>query len=287
MSKTNEDRAALTVAVARYRSGMTQLLASQVKEVKEIEKKLGVVVGDDSSERVALEDPFGGIFQLHCALLLHKANIHMVAVLGANESNNLHSLAVQMRPILECAGQVKLVIHNAFIEPDRVDEVVQYWERDYLGTLVRAMKGKVSHQEILADLAEIHKAFHEEPLSRTRSLSIEERVRPLVLGKNWSDLLSESFTHGRVDWKAGSWRGGVSSNNTIQDSYAFASFMDYLVLQVGVMNAYAALRIPSEKALGARMNIITSHMLKVQSVVKKLRDSAMSEAEILDDRRFR
>ena len=39
------------------------------------------------------------------ALLLCKARIHTVAVLRANETSNLHSLAVQMRPVLECAGQ--------------------------------------------------------------------------------------------------------------------------------------------------------------------------------------
>ena len=47
-----------------------------------------------------------------CVLFLRKAKIHMVAVLRANENSNVHSLAVQMRPLLECTGQVVLIFHN-------------------------------------------------------------------------------------------------------------------------------------------------------------------------------
>ena len=55
---------------------------------------------------------------------LNKAQIHIAAVLVANESNNLHSLAVQMRPVLECAGQVVLVIHTLCLEPERIEDVL-------------------------------------------------------------------------------------------------------------------------------------------------------------------
>ena len=37
-----------------------------------------------------------------CESLLRKARLHAIAVLRANETGNVHSLAVQMRPVLEC-----------------------------------------------------------------------------------------------------------------------------------------------------------------------------------------
>ena len=41
-----------------------------------------------------------------CGLLLRKAQFHMIAVLRANKSSNLHSMAIHMRVVLECAAQV-------------------------------------------------------------------------------------------------------------------------------------------------------------------------------------
>ena len=269
--------------VAHYRSGMASLLKGQVVEVEKIKGRLGVKVGDDASERAVLEDAPLGVFRLHCALLLHKAQIHMIAVLGANESNNLHSLAVQMRPVLECAGQVVLVIHNLFIEPERVGDVDDYFDRDYLGTFIRATKGEMGHEQLLTQISKIRKEFDKEPLSKARSLKQEDKVVWLEGGRVWYKLLSERFCHGKVDWVVGSWQGGVSSNNTIQDDCAFAVFMDYLVNQVAVMNAYAALQIPSKKTIGMRMEIILTQLQKVRAATKLLRDRAMLATDNSDD----
>lgn len=274
----------LSSEVVHYRTGMAGVLKGQVAEVGKIKGLLGVRVGDDVSERAALEDVPLGPFRLHCALLLHKAQMHMVAVLGANESNNLHSLAVQMRPVLECAGQVVLVIHTLYLEPERVREVDDYFARDYLGTFIRATKGEMGHEQLLAQISKIREEFDEEPLVKARSLKQEDKVAPLYSGKDWYGLLSDKFCHGKVDWAEGSWQGGVSSNNTFQDAYAFAAFMDYLANQVAVMNAYAALQIPSKKTLDARMKIILTQLQKVRAGIKALRDRAMAEAiESLDD----
>ena len=39
-------------------------------------------------------------------LLLTKAHIHLMAILYANKSSNIHSLAIHARIVLECAGQI-------------------------------------------------------------------------------------------------------------------------------------------------------------------------------------
>ena len=248
----------------------------------EIKRRLGVIVGDDISERAAFEDVPHGPFRLHCAVLLHKAQTHMVAVLGANESSNLHSLAVQMRPVIECAGQVKLVVHNVCIEPD-VGDVDDYFARDYLGTFNRATKGQMTREELLGKINEIRGKFFQEPLSTKRNLSQEDKVSPLDGGTAWYKHLSKYFSHGEAVWTGYSWQGGVRSMNTVADEFAFAGFMDYLVNQVAVMNAYAALEIPSKKTLGERSQIILNQLQKVRVATGKLRKCAASAMQRPND----
>ena len=115
-----------TSEVGRYRTGSANLLGNLVGAVGEIERSLDVdVEGDEASARAVLQGDPTGAFRITCAVLLRKAKIHMVAMLRANENNNVHSLAVQMRPVLECAGQVLLVFHNLMIEQD-VSRVLSY-----------------------------------------------------------------------------------------------------------------------------------------------------------------
>ena len=93
--------------VRRYRTGMAKLLAKLVGAVGETESWLGVAVeGDEVSTRGVLEDDPAGAFRIMCALLLHKARIHMLAMLRANETSNVHSLAVQMRPVDDAAERL-------------------------------------------------------------------------------------------------------------------------------------------------------------------------------------
>lgn len=264
----------LVNAVGDYRTGTASLLTKQAVEVAEIKRRLGVTVGDDASERAAIEDLPLGPSRLNCALLLHKAHLHMDAVLAANESNNLHSLAVQMRPVLECAGQIVLGVHTMLIDRKAADEVRDYMDADYYRTVIAATKGQVTHEQLLAHISDIRKEFNEEP-AKVRSFKQADKVAPLEGGKAWYSYLSEYFCHGRGEWRGYSWRGGVRSVNTVEGEFTFAGFMDYLVNQVAVMNAYAALLTPSEKTLDERTEIILGHLQKVRAEIEVLRDRAM------------
>ena len=54
--------------------------------------------------------------------------------------------------------------------------------------------------------------------------------------------MSEHFSHGKkADWKGLSWRGGVMTIASDESRFAFLGLMSYLVEQVAVMNAAAAL----------------------------------------------
>jgi hypothetical protein len=101
----NDIQMSSTSEVGRYRTGAANLLGNLVGAVGEIEQCLDVdVEGDEAAARAVLEGDPTGPFRITCALLLRKAKIHMIAMLRANQNSNVHSLAVQMRPVLECAG---------------------------------------------------------------------------------------------------------------------------------------------------------------------------------------
>ncbi len=71
-----------------------------------------------ASSKSVLHDDRAGLYRTMCPLLLRKGRMYTLAVLRANESTNLHSLVVQMRPVLECAGQAAFTFHHPIIAPD-------------------------------------------------------------------------------------------------------------------------------------------------------------------------
>ncbi|MDE0528101.1 MAG: hypothetical protein OXH85_05375 [Truepera sp.] len=240
--------------VARYRAEMANLLEKSIATTCELERWLDVT-GSLREVMVQFDlasDPTGTI-RIMCALLLRKARLHTDAVLRANETNNVHSLAVQMRPVLECAGQVVFIFHNLMIAPDltiarerAADLVGGYLNADYYRTIIGATKGKVGHKALLEKIAEAEEAAAASfgmptPQRKGKSLKQADKVATLVEGNSWYDYLSEYFCHGRADWRGHSWRGGVVSVDMVQDEFTFAGLMDYLVKQVAFMNAYAAL----------------------------------------------
>ena len=184
--------------VGRYRTGVANLLSKLVAAVGETERRLDVAIeGDEASARAVLEDDPANAIRIMCALLLRKARLHMVAMLRANETGNVHSLAIQMRPVLECAGQVVLVFHNLIIDPERgVSVVSDYINADYYRTVRRLTMGDLSHKELLTRISEAS-GMSEEEVGKGRSLKQADKVAPLEGGKDWYGYLSERFCHGR------------------------------------------------------------------------------------------
>ena len=262
--------------VGRYRTGVADVLAKLVAVVGETEKWLDVAVdGDKVATQATLEDDPTSVFRTMGALLLRKARLHMLAMLRANKNSNLHSLAVQMRPILECSGQVVLIFHNLMMEPERGASVVGgYIRADFYQRTISLTKGAVGHEELLKMISEAS-GMSEEEVRKGRSLKQEDKVAALEGGQSWYRYLSEHFCHGRADWKGHSWRGGVNSINTARDEFTFAGLMDYLVNQVAVMNAYAALSpIKGGGVVSERVETALALLREVRATSKALRDGA-------------
>lgn len=167
---------ALTSEVGSYRIGVGKLVGA----VGEIETYLDVdVEGDEALARALCEEDPAGIYRLMCAGLLRKAKLHMIAVLRANENHNVHSLAVQMHPVLECAGQVVLVFHNLLIEPEcGVRVVLDYMNADYYQTMSGLTESEVSHEQLLVHISELNE-LSQEVVGKGRSLRQSDKVARL------------------------------------------------------------------------------------------------------------
>ncbi len=251
----------LGVDVARCRASMAKLLTKTVEMTCKLERRLDVTGGwREAIAEIDIDADPAATLRIVGALLLRKARIHTVAVLRANETSNLHSLAVQMRPVLECAGQVVFFFQNAIIAPNvlmpperAAEEFGHRVNVDHYQMLSRRTKGKVSAEELREVEAQAQEAAAAsvgatKPKRRKgRRFTNADKVATLAKGPEWYGYLSEHFSHGRVeDWRGLSWRGGVISIDTVEDEFAFLGLMSYLVDQVALMNAAAAL-CPVEK----------------------------------------
>ena len=270
--------------IARYRVGMAALLDEAVRVVGETERWLDVSMkGNEAGLRAVLKEDLTGAYRLYCALLLHKAGLHMVAMLRANERSSIHSLAVQMRPVLECAGQVAHIFHNLMIEPNKdvgIRAVLEYGNADFYQSTIRLTKGDVGHAELLKKISDKSTIWGTN-VSGFRRLRQTNKVAMLQGGEAWNRFLSERFCHGRGDWKGASWQGGVGSIGPLDD-FTFAGFLDYLVEQASVMNLYAALCPVDGVVANERIETAQAQLQQVRAASRSLRDGAMSGIVNLD-----
>ncbi len=254
---------------------MASLLDDLVRVVGETERWLDVAVnGDTASLQAVLEKDRAGTYRVYCALLLHKAGLHMVAMLRANERGNMHSLAVQLRPVLECAGQVVHIFHNLMIEPKKevgIRAVLEYANADFYDTTIRQTKGDMDHEQLLKTIAEAATVWGTN-VRAFRRLTQTNKVARLRGGEAWYRHLSERFCHGKSDWSGASWQGGVGP----RDDFAFAGFMDYLVEQAAIMNLYASLCPVDGVVAERRIEVAQAHLQQVRVESRSLRDGAVS-----------
>ena len=295
---------ASTSEVARHRAGMASLLEKTIEATGEIERRLDMEV--ESGEARSLTEAWLGKTQEDLAsanslpesdpasvgrfissLLLRKARIHTLAVLRANETNNVHSLAVQARPVLECAGQVVLIFHHLIIAPDvqmkperAIGKVTSRVDADFRQTLIRATKGNLRHKELLkmiSDAAEAAAMSFGMPKPKKRKgkpLRETEKVAMLPGGKNWYGYLSDYFCHGEANWTGPSWQGGVGSMDMTHELTCMG-LMRYLVDQVALMNAYASLCSVAGDAADGRADAALARLCKVRADSATLWNAAL------------
>ena len=187
----------LEVDVSHWRAGMAELLTKAVATTRKLEQWLDVTGGwPEATARIDLNADPTAVFRITSAVLLRKARVHTVAVLRANETSNLHSLAVQMRPVLECAGQVVFFFHNTMIAPDlqmaperAVELVGNRLNADHYQTLRKRTKGKISSEELreievqAQEAAAVFVGTTKPKRRKGRNLNQADKVANLVKGR--------------------------------------------------------------------------------------------------------
>ena len=229
--------------VRTYRQNMAGCLQASLAGINDFLSPVdfdGIFVPIDEAE---FDDDPAIAFRKMSYLLIAKARLHVFAALRANKVSNIHSLAAQMRPALECAGQVVSLFKDLFgKEPGAENRISRYVNADYYQTVIRLSRGQIDHNEILNQM-NAALPMRTEPVRKIRAFKELEKVKDLEFGDNWYRHLSGCFFHSDLPaLKNHSYFGGVSSCNTLYDEYGFAALMDYLAHQVMVMVMYAAVR---------------------------------------------
>ena len=238
----SSDSVSLVTETTKYRASMARFLQLSLVAMNDI---VSTVEFDEFFRPMDQgkfdEDPIK-VFRRMSNLLIAKARLHVIAALCANKSSNIHSLAVQMRPVLECAGQIVSVVKDLVGKsPGAESRIGQYFNADYYQTVIRLSKGQIDHNELLEKVNAAN-LMKKEPLRKIKKFRESEKVRDLEFGGNWYGHLSNCFYHtDLLALKNLSYFGGVSSCNTVHDEYAFAALLDYLTYQVMIMLLYAAL----------------------------------------------
>ena len=272
-----------------YRVGMAKLLAESIEVSGKLELQLGK---DDMSVDVWNNpdvDP-RELLRLIGARVIHKAGIHTEAVLRADESSNLHSLAVQMRPVLECAGQAVYLFHNIFIAPgvlldkQKANALIETrLNSDIYQSIRRAMKGTITRDELraTAESAKADLAAELGKLAPRRQknwrLSQEDKVDSLAEGHRWYRYITENFCHSSIgNLKSISINGGFRSSRGMDDDWIFLSLMSYLAVQIAHMNVAIAFAADdnSDRQLGYWVELAQTQLINVSESSKTLVNSA-------------
>ena len=169
-----------------------------------------------------------------CGLLFRKAQLHVAAALMANKTSNLHSLAVHMRVVLECAAQIVATANAAYEGTLKtVARSVNRVEWDFKYTMANLSRGQVTPDEIQDMIASARPGPRESVYKPPKKETIADKLAALPHGVSWHDHLRERFCRDNPSaLKEPSFGGGVLSINTAADELAFAIFLDYLSEQV-------------------------------------------------------
>lgn len=276
-------------ALTVYRVGIAKLLAESI----EVSRKLALQLGKDDARVDVWNNPDVDpreLLRLIGARVIHKAGIHTEAVLRADESSNLHSLAVQMRPVLECAGQAVYLFRNIFIAPgvlvDRQKATALIETRlnaDIYQSIRRAMKGTITRDELQATAerarADLATEFCKSTPRRQKNwrLNQEDKVDSLNEGQRWYRYITENFCHSSIgNLKSISVNGGFRSSRDMDDDWIFLSLMSYLTVQIAQMNVAiaSAAEDSSDRQLGYWVELAQTQLINVSESSKTLVNSA-------------
>ena len=133
-------------------------------------------------------------------LLLRKIGFHIVALLQANEQNNVTSLGVHARVIIECAAELML-IGRAAAEEDSEAYMRSLNNLEYAANswLWKVSRGTVTKAELEAKTIRMREHIGIFDGKQPTKVYISDRVSELAGGRGWYKYLSDCFCHPTPD----------------------------------------------------------------------------------------
>ncbi|MDE2828418.1 MAG: hypothetical protein OXL40_14145 [Bacteroidota bacterium] len=187
-------------------------------------------------------------------LMMYKARLHTGAVLAADSQQNIHSIAVQFRVVLECAANVvsfaNMAAHGTPSEYKRQVNMREYEAWSAMTKLTGSTDLTAEMREALMEARmEVRYPSQKDPKRTT----ISDKMSQLVLGREWYAHLSERFCEGDESTVSQApLYGGVVSKDSESLQFVRALFLDHLAHYLILMATGAGLilsRISDEAQL--------------------------------------
>ena len=184
-----------------------------------------------------------GLVRQELVLVMYKARLHTAAVLAADRQNNIHSMAVQFRVVLECAAHVvsfaNMAAHGSRREYERHTNMAEYEVWSSATKLAGSVKVR---EELRKTLHKARKEVGYRVQNDPERVTIADKMSQMVLGREWYKYLSEHFCGGDVSvLSQGPFYGGVNSINLESWQFVRALFLDYLAYYLILMATGAGL----------------------------------------------
>ena len=239
MPNSASEIAELAAGLQSYRGEMADALRTSLAFVERYLSLWGIDDRFDASTGMRDNIDLSRGMRAIVGALAANTRLHAIACLRANDMNNLHSLAVQMRPALECAGQIRIYMESVLEK--RVDVLDRYFNSTYFQLVKHDSGGSVADKTILADIARADPTGQGRA-RKDRPYRMTDTVASLQHGREWYSHLSDCFYHSDIEHLDGPlYYGGVHCQNSVHDIAAFAHFLDYLGEQVALVTMSMAL----------------------------------------------
>ena len=161
-------------------------------------------------------------------LVLRKIGFHIAAVLLANEQNNVPSLGVQVRVVIECAAElVPMLLVVGEKGSEALARVLNSQEYDGNYWLLRLTRGGISREELEAGVTRAREAIGLFDGKQPTKVSLSDRVSALTQGDEWYAYLSDCFCHTTPDkLRMVPGLGGVLPASEYQFDLAFVTILN-------------------------------------------------------------
>ena len=176
----------------------------------------------DFPKEASDEEFLAEIFRLW-SLVSRKTGFHIASALLANAQNNIHSLGVHAKVLMECAAELMSMGKSAVEQtPEALYYVLNNQEYDVNYWLLRQSRGNISREELAAMVTEAREGIGLFDGKQPTRVSLTDRVSVLAEGKIWYPYLNDSFCHTEPDRLRGvPGLGGVLPTPELQLDIAF------------------------------------------------------------------